>query len=49
MTLAILIDYLMVNSFKGTDRNTRIVERNQLDEGQDVQEHTAFTKSIWQN
>lgn len=49
MSLAILIDYFQVNSFKGNDSNTRIVERNQLQEGQDVQEHTAFTKSIWEN
>lgn len=49
MALTILIDYLMVNSFKGTDANQETVQRNQLNEGQDVKDHQAFTKANWAN
>lgn len=31
------------------DSNQESVQRNQLNEGQDVKDHQAFTKSNWQN
>jgi ABC-type transport system involved in cytochrome bd biosynthesis fused ATPase/permease subunit len=49
MSLTILIDYLMMHSFKGRDNNAETVQRTQLDEGQDVKDHQAFAKTNWQN
>lgn len=49
LTLTILIDYLMVHSFKGKDGKSQTVERNQLAEGQDVLTHQQFTRSNWDN
>lgn len=37
-SLVVLIDHLMVNSFKGTDGTPETVERNQLAEDFDVLE-----------
>ena len=49
MAIAILIDYLMINSFKGTDNKPETAKRAQLDEGADVKDHQAFTRSNWQD
>jgi len=49
LSLAILIDYLMMNSFKGHDGNRETVQRAQLPEGQDVMDHQAFAKNNWEN
>lgn len=47
--IAVMIDYYMINSFKGADNKPETAQRAQLPEGVDVQNHQAFTKANWQD
>jgi ABC-type transport system involved in cytochrome bd biosynthesis fused ATPase/permease subunit len=48
-SIVVLIDHLMVNSFKGTDGTPQTLERNQLAEDLDVLEQKNATIAAWDN
>ena len=45
--LVCLIDYLKINSFKGTDGNLKTVDRLQMPEDQDVKDMKNTTQNVW--
>lgn len=43
----LIIDYMMNNRYKGSDKKQETVERDQLPESQDVINHKELSDRIW--